>query len=145
MKGKEKATDYWFTIEPYVFIGLTNQYALLYNTLDGITIESDKIEVIELLHATIHKENYGVILLTEQRYRNHNINAFVRELREKFMGDIIDVALSKGKPMQLLPFFNFSDTDKFNIYKMHNFSSYRNILKNLFEINIHLNTITNIQ
>ena len=144
MKEKEKVTDYWFTIEPYVFIGLTNQYTLLYNTLDGITIESDKIEVIELVHEAIQKENYGVILLTEQRYRNNNINAFLRELREKFMGDIIDVALSKRKPIQLLPFFNFSDTDKFNVYKKHSFSSYRNMLKNLFELNIHLDFTTNV-
>jgi pseudo-rSAM protein len=141
---KEKATDYWFIIEPYVFIGLTNQYTLLYNTLDKIIIESDKIEVINLLRELIQKDNYGVILLTEQRYRNNNIKDFVRELREKYMGDIIDVSLSKGKPIQLLPFFNFSDTNKLNIYKIHNFSSDRNILKNLFEINIHLNFETNV-
>ena len=144
MKEKEKDTDYWFTIEPYVFIGLTNKYTLLYNTLDGITIESDKSEIIELVHEIIKKENYGVILLTENMYRNNNINAFVKELRDKFMGDIIDVALSKRKPIQLLPFINFSDTYKLDIYKMHSFSSDRNILKNLFELNIHLNTTTNV-
>lgn len=141
---KENVTDYWFTIEPYVFIGLTDQYALLYNTLDGITIESDKIEVINLLHEIIQKNNYGVILLTEERYNNNNIKIFIRELREKYMGDIIDVTLSQGKPIQLLPFFNFSDADKLNIYKKHTFASDRNVLKNLLEINLHLNFETDV-
>lgn len=143
---KEKTTDYWFAIEPYVVIGLTNQYTLLYNTLDGVTIESDKIEVINLLRESVYKDNHGVVLLTEERYFNNHIKAFIKELREKYMGDIIDVALSKGKPIQLLPFYNFSDpdkTDKLSIYKMHSFSSERNILKNLLEINVHLNFETN--
>ena len=28
-------TGWWFTIEPYVYIGLTSECVLLYNTLDG--------------------------------------------------------------------------------------------------------------
>jgi pseudo-rSAM protein len=142
MTVKKNATDYWFTIESYVYIGLTNQCVLLYNTLDGATIESDKTEVIELLQETLQKDNYGIILLTDKKYQNKNINAFIKELREKYMGDIIAVTLSKGKPIQLLPFFNFSDPDKFEIYKKHNFSSYRNALKNLSEISIHIDNTT---
>jgi pseudo-rSAM protein len=53
--------------------------------------------------------------------------------------------LSKGKPIQLLPFFNFSDSGKFEIYKRHNFSSDRNMLANLSEISIHVDSTTNIR
>lgn len=141
---KEQVTNYWFTIEPYVFIGLTNQYTLLYNTLDGVTIESDKIEVIDLLRETVKKDNYGVTLLTEQKFRNNNINDFIKELRDKFMGDTIDVALSNKKPIQLLPYYNYPDDNKVNIYKRHSFSSDRNILKNLLEINIHIDCNTDV-
>lgn len=140
---KSKSIYYWFTIEPYVFIGITNNYILLYNTLDGVTIESDKSEVINLVRETVQKNNYGVTLLTEERYLNNSIKVFVRELREKYMGDIIDVALSKCKPIQLFPFYNFSGVDNLNIYKRHSILSDRNILKNLLEINIHLNFATN--
>lgn len=132
MRNERKQLIIGSAIEPYVVIGLTNQYTLLYNTLDGVTIESDKIEVINLLRESVYKDNHGVVLLTEERYFNNHIKAFIKELREKYMGDIIDVALSKGKPIQLLPFYNFSDpdkTDKLSIYKMHSFSSERNILK----------------
>lgn len=144
MTNKKTKKDYWFTIEPYVYVGLTNQCVLLYNTLDGETIESDQVEVIELLKETLQKENYGVVLLTGKRCQNKNINAFIRELRKKYMGDIIDIALSSGRPVQLLPFFNFTIPNKFEIYKKHNFYSYRNASKNIFEINIHVNSETEI-
>lgn len=135
-------TNYWFTIEPYVFIGITNTCVLLYNTLDGVIIESDKEEVVDLLRETLEVNNCGVILLSHERYQQKNINSFIQELREKYMGDIIDIALSKGKPVQLLPYYNFRD--KVEIYKRHNFSPRANILENLYEISIHINSLTNI-
>jgi pseudo-rSAM protein len=134
------AIDYWFTIEPYVFVGITRKCVLLYNTLDGVSIESDKEEVIELLQETLKEKNCGVVLLTNKRYKKKDINNFIHELREKYMGDIIDIALSKSKPVQLLPYFNF--TDKHEIYKRHNFSPRKNVLDNLSEISIHIDSTT---
>lgn len=145
MIAKRTVTDYWFTIEPYVYVGLTNRCTLLYNTLDGVTIESDKPEVIELLQEALQKENYGVILLSKKRLQNKSINAFITELRKKYMGDIIDVSLSKGKPIQLTPFFNFSNSDKLEIYKKQNFTTDTNLLANLSEISIHVDSATNIR
>ena len=142
MMSMKTAINYWFTIEPYVFVGITNQCVLLYNTLDGVAIESDKKEVIDLLQELLQAENCGVILLTNERYKQKDINDFIRELREKFMGDIIDVALSKGKPVQLLPYFNFPD--KHDIYKAHSFSPFKNVLDNLSEISIHVDSSTDL-
>ena len=139
MKKKKKATDYWFTIEPYVYVGLTKQCALLYNTLDGVTIESDESEVIELLHELLQKENCGVVLLTEEKYQNKHINFFISELQKKYMGDIIDVALSDGKPFQLLPYFNFSDK-----HEVYNFYPNTNVLEYLSEISIYIDHTINI-
>jgi pseudo-rSAM protein len=136
------AIDYWFTIEPYVFVGITQKCVLLYNTLDGITIKSEKEEIIELLLEMRQEESCGVILLTNERYLQKEVNDFIRELREKYMGDIIDVSLSKGKPVQLLPYFNFPD--KLEIYKKHNFSLLKNVLEKLSEISIHVDITTNI-
>lgn len=135
--------DYWFTIEPYVFISYTAKSILLYNTLDGTTIESENEEVIELLKEIIQEKNCGVVLLTHKRYKRKYINLFITELREKYMGDVIDVTLSKGKPVQLLPFFNFPG--KYKIYKRHNFSLLKNVLEHLLEISIHVNTTTDVE
>jgi len=140
MTSMNTAVDYWFTIEPYVFAGTTSKCVLLYNTLDGVTIESDKIEVIELLQELSNEDNCGVVLLTNTRYKQKVVTGFISELREKYMGDVIDVSLSKGKPVQLLPYFNFPN--KQGIYKKHNFSPLKNVLENLSEISIHVDSTT---
>jgi pseudo-rSAM protein len=133
--------NYWLTIEPYVFVSITNNSTILYNTLDGVTIESDREEVIDLLREILQIENCGVVLLTEDRYKIKNVNDFVHELREKYMGDIIITTLSKGKPVQLLPFYNFQD--RLEIYKKHDFTPLKNVLENLSEINIHVSAAIN--
>ena len=138
----QNRTNYWFTIEPYVFVGISNKSILLYNTLDGITIESENVMVVELISELLLKENCGVLLLTFERYNYKDINRFINELREKYMGDVIEVALSEGKPIQLLPYFNFPN--KQEIYKKHNFISLDNVLDNLSQINIHVDVTTKL-
>ncbi|GGK14688.1 TIGR04150 pseudo-rSAM protein [Parabacteroides faecis] len=142
MISKKSLTDYWFKIEPYVHISIVNNCALLYNTLDGAFIETDKIEVIELLNGILQKENCGVVLLTSERYQQQDIKRFINELLKKYMGDIIDVDLSKGKPVQILPYFNYSDTQK--IFKKHSFASGKKILIYLSEITIYVDDSSDI-
>jgi pseudo-rSAM protein len=134
--------DYWFTIEPYVHVCITNNRILLYNTLDGVSIESDKVKVIELLSETLQKENCGVVLLTNERFTQKEINDFIQELREKYMGDVIEVDLSYSKPVQILPFFNLSDT--YELYKKHNFASGKKVLNNLSEVSVHVDCTTDL-
>lgn len=138
----KNVSDYWFTIEPYVFVDIKSKHILLYNTLDGVTIESTNEKIVELLQETLQEENCGVALLTHERYRQEEICCFVDELREKFMGDVINVSLSDGKPVQTLPFYNYSKEQE--LYKKNNFSSYKNILEKLFEISLHIDATTNI-
>jgi len=143
MRPKKIASNYWFLIEPYVFVGLTNNCTLLYNTLDGVTIESDSIEVIKLLREILKKENCGVTLITNKRYKQKGVNAFIDDLRKKYMGDIIDVTLSMGKPVQLLPFCNFSDNRE--LFIKPDFFPYKNILDNLSEISFYVDTTINVK
>ncbi|MCL2738529.1 MAG: hypothetical protein FWE30_03680, partial [Bacteroidales bacterium] len=114
----------------------------MYNTLDGVTLESDKIEVIELLREMLQEKNCGVVLLSSERYEQEDVNGFIKELRKRYMGDVIDVALSKGKPVQWLPFFNFGD--KHEAYKRLNSSIYKNVLENLFEVSIYIDVTVNV-
>ncbi len=143
MKSQKPTTDYWFLIEPYVFISVTKEYVLLYNTLDGVSLESDKVEVNQLLRETVQEDNCGVVFLNNERYQQKHIHVFIKNLREKFMGDIIDVALSKGKPIQLLPYFNY--IHKHVVYKNLNSFLYKDVLDNLFEISIHVDETTNLK
>ncbi len=138
----KNSNEYWFTIEPFVFVSLTNQALLLYNTLDGEKIDSNNRKVMSLLHRVLRKENHGVALLTYEEYKDKEIKDFVEELRKKYMGDILDTSLSKDKPVQLFPYFNYQDRKK--LYKKINFFPYEDVLENLFEISIHLERDTDL-
>ena len=143
MTSKKSLTDYWFVIEPYVYVRVTKAHALLYNTLDGVTLESYNIEIINLLRELLEKENCGVLLLRSNTYMQKEINNFIRVLRKNYMGDIIDINLSNGKPVQLMPYYNYPNNHK--IYKKKNFTPISNILENLTEISIHVDNTTDIQ
>ena len=124
---------FWITIEPYVYTTFSNYSALLYNTLDGKTIKTDNKIVLELLHELYLKENCGISMISEKQMSNQVLSDFIKELREKFMGDIIDVSLSSGKPIQLVPKLSLLSTAKNSEGKMVDraFSSY------LMDVNIY--------
>lgn len=143
MRNKKTPTDYWFTIEPYVYVSLADRDVLLYNTLDGNFIESSELVIVELIRETLKKENCGVSLLTAERKKQEVVADFIKELRKKFMGDVIDVNLTNGKPVQVLPYYNFSD-NIFELYKKNNFSPEKKLLDNLSEITIYIDKNTNL-
>lgn len=126
--------NFWITVEPYVFTTFTDNSALLYNTLDGKIIKTDNKTILELLYKIYSKENCGVSVISEKQINNQVISDFIEDLREKFMGDIIDVSLSSGKPIQLVPKLSFlsvvKDEEKKTVHKT--LSSY------LMNVNIYL-------
>lgn len=142
MITKKETTNYWFKIEPYMHISIVNSNVLLYNTFDGSFIESKDIEIVKLLKETLLKENCGVVLLTAERYNLDNIRKFIMELRAKYMGDIIDIELSKSKPVQIMPFTSLLNTQE--LFKKQNFPTGKKILEYLSEISIYVDYNTNI-
>lgn len=104
MKRMEK---YWLMIEPYVYINIAEEGLLLYNTLDGVTIESKESEIMALVRELLSEENVGVVELDASSLDRMAIQSFVQELREKYVGDVIDQSLLKVKPVQVLPIINY--------------------------------------
>ena len=104
MKRMEK---YWLMIEPYVYINIAEEGLLLYNTLDGVAIESKESEIMALVRELLCEENVGVIGLEASTLNRPDVQIFVREMREKYMGDVIDQNLLKVKPVQVLPIINY--------------------------------------
>ena len=103
----------------------------------GVGEAGEKLSrAINLLEEILHEENYGVVLLTSERYKKRCIVEFVKELRKKYMGDLIEIDLSKDKPIQLLPFLYSSDVQA--LIKKHNFFVGKRILEYLTEINIYI-------
>ena len=60
--------NYWFTIEPYVYINIVNKQALLYNTLDGKYIKTCNLKIIQILKEILCEKNCGVVLLPQHIY-----------------------------------------------------------------------------
>lgn len=138
MNKKNSIKSYWFIIEPYVYVGLSSNFVVLYNTLDGVSIESSNDKVVSLVQENLRKSNNGVTLLSHKMLQEEDITEFIYKLRDNFMGDIIDSTLSNGKPVQLHPIFNYSDFSDLQLYKRQNFSSDRNLSDILSEITVHM-------
>lgn len=138
-----KRFDYWFTIEPYVYVGFGIQHVLLYNTLDASIIETTNEQIIALLKRSLFIDQCGVCLLKEEEYAYPEIFKFINKLKEYYMGDIIDISLSNKKPIQNTPYFNFIDKD-LNVYKKNSFNLEGDIDGSLCKIDIYINEYTDV-
>jgi pseudo-rSAM protein len=97
---------YWLFFEPYVHISLKKTAVLLYNTINGEKVETREPDLIKLAHDTQHYLNQGVVFLSYDMYKQSSVNQFINEIKEKYIGDIIDVALLPEKPVQFIPIPN---------------------------------------
>jgi len=100
MKNKK---GYWLFFEPYVHIALKKSLVLLYNTINGERIKVIEPDLIKLIYATQHYLNQGVVFLEDKLYKQKIVNQFIYEIREKFIGDIIEISLLPEKPIQFIP------------------------------------------
>jgi len=104
---------YWLYFEPYVHISLKKSAVMLYNTINGERVETEDLDIIQLVYATQHYLNQGVVFLETTMYEQTTVYNFVHEIREKYIGDVIDVALMPEKPIQFIPIPNlFTGTVK---------------------------------
>ncbi len=131
--------DYWFTIEPYVYSNIKKHEIILLNTLNGYVIRNSNNDIVDLVRKTQSKEQLSVILLKRNELDNKHIYEFVKELRENFMGDIINLNLSKGKPIQFIPEINLLSNNETTTNIQKELIG-QNILDFLSEINICVST-----
>ncbi len=136
----EKIDGYWFFIEPYVYPHVFNDQVMLYNTLDGSIIKKENPKLRMLLEEILKRKNGGVSFLSSEQYARIEIREFIDQVREKFMGDIIDVSLSQRKPVQILPYVDFTGRQDFK----DGFLRVDNMLHLLEEVTIHINQETDL-
>lgn len=95
---------YWFYIDTYVHLFLKKDSLLLYNSYTGKILEyKGNAEIIKLAKRLLAPRNLQVILLAESDLDQPAIGGFVSDIRENFMGDLLDVAYSNGKPILMPP------------------------------------------
>lgn len=100
--------EYWFYIDNYVHISQKKDLLLLYNPLTGKLLEYYKCnrEIIKLVKHLHSEKNLLVILLSDRELKKPAIAQFVRDVQVYFMGGLMDVSCSEGKPVQLMPMVN---------------------------------------
>lgn len=124
--------NYWLYIAPYVYWNIIKTKALLYNTVNGSSMEVTDSKNVELLVQMHKKENLGAILLKGKKYSNQVSQEFIKEFCNNRMGELLDSSMVIEKPIQLMPILNLQrDVEK-------NYSG-EDILQYLHEINIFLN------
>lgn len=105
-----KKKRWWFAVDTYVHISLKKERLLLYNSLSGKALEySWNKKIFNLVKRLKTAGNLQVISLSEKELDDPDISRFVNDVREYYMGDLIDTAYSKGKPVQMTPIIKIQE------------------------------------
>jgi len=135
--------DYWLYVEPYCFINITHNplQSIIYNTINNSHIISSNKKIVEICKNLSKPDNLMVIRIKQDDLLNENVKEFINKIRYNFIGDIIGVDDSKGRPIQLSNQNYISQdlkTPKKN--KLDEFLNKKHLLlKKLGTLNIYLN------
>lgn len=140
MIKKQKQKKNWFILDNYVHVALKGNAVMFYNPLTGKILEyTGKESVIKLVKRLQSPKNLLVIRLTEKELANPEISQFVRDLRRHFMADLIDASLSKGKPLQMMPYLKVHQ-DAEIIKKAPDHTVGEQMMKYLVEMSVYINS-----
>ena len=75
--GIDTNENYWFFIEPYVFLSLIGESLFLYNTLDGNRIDTANATAIKLLEPIVRNQETTVLLAGSLLHADKALSDFV--------------------------------------------------------------------
>ncbi|MDR2125364.1 MAG: TIGR04150 pseudo-rSAM protein [Prevotellaceae bacterium] len=134
----------WLYIEPFVYICVNTQKALLYNTLNGKLIECLRGTKTYLLIKQLNDDkNLLVIKLPSNYQKNKEISGFVKNIREFYCGDVLTLPENATKPFQLKPIFNIQHDLKI-MKESESVSVGTKIMQKLTSITIQINSICDL-
>lgn len=129
---------YWIFIYPHVYVTTKKERLFLYNTQNGLSLETDIDLCLKLIEEIHQKQNLGTIELTEEYLNSSLCLNFIEEIIKKKIGNIKTIEDNTTKPIILLPILNLQQ----DIEKMKNNDDLfigNNLLSYLSELNIFLN------
>ncbi|MDF1549392.1 MAG: TIGR04150 pseudo-rSAM protein [Bacteroidales bacterium] len=137
-------SEFYLAIEPYVYIFVTGNEALLFNTLDSNSFLTDDLGVVRIVEILNSGDGLYVAKLSNEELESDTCKAFISFLRHNYMGDILPFELCKKKPVQLRPLLNIQ-TD-INLNRNENKElEIPSILQYLTNISLILNESSNSQ
>jgi pseudo-rSAM protein len=134
----------WIYIEPFVHISLTEDKALLYNTLNGKALEYKKNEKsYDLIKQLNDDKNLLVLGITKSDFTESEIKKFIRQIKNNFMGDVINSLSETQKPIQIKPIFNIQKDIK-TMKESEEGSIGTRIMQNITDVTININNSCNL-
>ena len=99
-----KDNSAWLFLEPYVHMLCQDGVFLLYNTISKTVLEfSNSHALIQITEGLIDPGNGYVVSLSTSQMQDATVRDFIRQLKEHFMGDLLDPSWSDGKPVNIYP------------------------------------------
>lgn len=133
MKSENK--KYRFYVYPHVYFYYMQEKMLLYNTHNGLYIESNDKECIQLIKEIYDPQNLGAILVSKVHL---SCSKIIDEIILKSMGRLVELQKQVEKPVNLLPILNVQrDVEKL-ILQNSNLLRH-NIISYLSELDIFIN------
>lgn len=130
METKKK----YLYLESYVFIFMQGKSALLYDSFAGKPYRFDLADSVRLiLNGLLDLKNMYVIALSPEEWEDPAVKAFVRLIRDSFLGDLIPAEICPVKPVLFPPVFDLQ-VEKGDAEKLKN----SEVLKNLTDVTIYV-------
>jgi pseudo-rSAM protein len=102
-ENKDMNKSYWLYLQPFVYLSVKKDRAILYNTHNGFFREyRGNNGVMRILRKLDDIRNMYVIPLKAGAV-TPEVLGFIKEIRGGFCGDIVDAACSEKKPFQFKP------------------------------------------
>jgi len=110
VENKNSDSDNWLFLHPYVYVSVKRDRAILYNTLNFKMLEyASDSPIFKIIKRLNYDYNLYVIKIKADEL-DSRIREFIDQMRSLFIGDVIDIANSKRKPIQLKPILNLQRT-----------------------------------
>lgn len=131
--------NYWLYIAPHVYCNIKKTRVLLYNTKNGMSIESEDQIVLALLQSLHERKNLGAIYCEGKMLVKNSYKEFILQFCSKEMGNLIDVKQVPEKPIQMMPILNLqNDIDR--LKNINDRDPGEEIMQYLHELSIYLHT-----
>ena len=131
--------QYYFYLECYTYFKLTDNKVLLLNVIDNQKIISSDKKIVVLIERLSSKKNSVLKVDLDNEYKDNVYKTFFKEVRDKFMGDLIDIGLSKGEPVNFYPIAKIED----NVRKIDRDTplDFNLLCNSIFILNFFLNSV----
>ena len=108
--NKRNGKSWWLFLNPYVYVSVKKDRAILYNTLNHSLLEYERRSPVFKLIKRLDTDSNLYVIKLKSDLIDAGIGEFIDQIKNLYFGGIMDTAFSKRKPLQLKPILNLQRT-----------------------------------